>query len=109
MCGREQPPVVDSIHSRSGAAHFDSPLRTGAGTARAYAGPRAANRPSTAIANRYELRKHLGRGRYGEVYEAIDRSFSDPQLRLEHAVALHLLSERISRQTRVLQKLEACY
>ena len=61
------------------------------------------------LLSRYVLREHLGRGRYGEVYEAVDRSFSDPQLCQEHAVALHLLSERISCQTRVLQNLEACY
>ncbi len=59
------------------------------------------------VLSRYVLRKHLGRGRYGETYEAVDRSFSDPQLRQEHAVALQLLSERVSCQTRVLEKLEA--
>ena len=61
------------------------------------------------VSNRYVLRKHLGRGRYGEVYEAVDRSFSDPQLGREHAVALHLLSEPVSLQAHVLEKLEACY
>ena len=61
------------------------------------------------VANRYVLTAHLGTGRYGEVYDAVDRSLSDPQLRLEHRVELHLLHSRIAQQTRLLQKLESSY
>jgi serine/threonine protein kinase len=61
------------------------------------------------VANRYVLKSHLGTGRYGEIYEAVDRSLSDPQMRLEHSVALHLLHPRIAKHTRLLQKLESSY
>jgi serine/threonine protein kinase len=61
------------------------------------------------VGGRYVLKSHLGRGRYGEIYEAVDRSLSDPQIQQEHCVALHLLHERIAQQTRLLQKLEASY
>jgi serine/threonine protein kinase len=61
------------------------------------------------VANRFVLRTHLGRGRYGEVYEALDRSLSDPQMGQEHSVALHLLHDRVREQTRLLQKLEGAY
>lgn len=68
-----------------------------------------AREPGSVIAKRYVLKAHLGRGRYGEVYEAVDRSLSDPNLGQEHTVALQLLNARVMRQTRLLQKLEACY
>ncbi|HLF11989.1 MAG TPA: serine/threonine-protein kinase, partial [Gammaproteobacteria bacterium] len=61
------------------------------------------------VANRFVLQTHLGRGRYGEVYEALDRSLSDPQMRQEHSVALHLLHDEFRSQTRLLQKLENSY
>lgn len=68
-----------------------------------------AREPGSVIAKRYVLKARLGRGRYGEVYEAVDRSLSDPALGQEHTVALHLLNARVMRRTRLLQKLEACY
>ena len=61
------------------------------------------------VANRYVLKAHLGSGRYGEIYAAVDRSLSDPELHLEHRVALHFLHRRISQQTRLLRKLESGY
>jgi hypothetical protein len=61
------------------------------------------------VANRYLLKSYVGKGRYGEVYKAVDRSLSDPQLQQEHAVALHLLYDRITQQTPFLQKLESSY
>jgi serine/threonine protein kinase len=61
------------------------------------------------VANRYILKRRLGTGRYGEIYEAVDRSLSDPQMQLEHSVALHLLHPRIAKHTRLLQKLESSY
>jgi serine/threonine protein kinase len=54
------------------------------------------------VANRYAVVRHLGTGRYGEIYEAVDRSLSG-------AVALHLLSDRVAQQTRLLKKLESSY
>jgi len=61
------------------------------------------------IGDRYVLKTHLGTGRYGEIYVAVDRTLSDPQMRLEHLVALHLLHTDVARQTRLLQKLETSY
>jgi eukaryotic-like serine/threonine-protein kinase len=61
------------------------------------------------VANRYVLKAHLGSGRYGEIFAAVDRSLSDPQLHLEHRVALHFLHRRISEQTQLLRKLESGY
>lgn len=61
------------------------------------------------VADRYVLRKHLGRGRYGDTYEALDRNSADPRLEAERGVVLHLLSARLSRDPRALSKLEACY
>src|SRR5512143_2719946 len=59
------------------------------------------------VADRYVLKAHLGRGRYGEVYRAVDRALSDPQIGQEQSVALHLLHHRLSEQTGLLQKLES--
>jgi serine/threonine protein kinase len=54
------------------------------------------------VANRYSLIRHVGTGRHGEIYEAVDRSLSG-------SVALHLLNDRMAQQTRLLQKLESAY
>ena len=64
-------------------------------------------KPGVVIADRYVLKSHLGRGRYGEVYEAVDRSPSAPGQ--DGRVALHLLDHRAARQMHLLQKLEAAY
>jgi serine/threonine protein kinase len=61
------------------------------------------------VADRFVLRAHLGRSRFGQVYKALDRKWSDPQLRLEQYVALHVLDERMRAQTRLLRKLESSY
>ena len=61
------------------------------------------------IGDRFVVKAHLGRGRSGERYEAIDRSLSDPDLSSERCVVLHFLNARVARQARVLQKLEASY
>ena len=65
--------------------------------------------PGSVVADRYTLEAHLGTGRYGEIYRAVDRLLSDPLLLQEHRVALHLLHPRIAQQTRLLQKLESSY
>ena len=61
------------------------------------------------VADRYVLKAHLGRGRYGEIYRAVDRALSDPQIGQEHYVALHLLPHRLAQQTTLLQKLESSH
>jgi serine/threonine protein kinase len=61
------------------------------------------------IAGRYVLKAYLGTGRYGEVFEAVDRSLSDPLLQREEGVVLHLLHDRVAEETRLLQKLETSY
>src|SRR5262249_21357631 len=63
----------------------------------------------TLIGDRFVVKAHLGRGRSGERYEAIDRSLSDPNAATERCVVLHFLNGRVAQQTRVLQKLEASY
>jgi serine/threonine protein kinase len=63
----------------------------------------------TVVADRFVLRAHLGRSRFGQVYKALDRKWSDPQLGLEQYVALHVLDERMRAQTRLLRKLESSY
>ncbi len=65
--------------------------------------------PGSVVADRYTLEVHLGTGRYGEIYRAVDRLLSDPSLLLEHRVALHLLHPRVAQHTRLLQKLESSY
>ncbi len=65
--------------------------------------------PGSVVADRYTLEAHLGTGRYGEIYRAVDRLLSDPLLLQEHRVALHLLHPRIAQHTRLLQKLESSY
>ena len=61
------------------------------------------------VGKRYVLEAYLGESRYGQVYKALDRSLSDPQLRLEHHVGLHLLGDEIRSQTHLLRKLESSY
>lgn len=65
--------------------------------------------PGSVIGDRFVLRAHLGEGRYGHVYKALDRAWSDGQLRLEQHVALHVLDERVRAQTQLLRKLETSY
>ena len=65
--------------------------------------------PGSVVADRYTLEAHLGTGRYGEIYRAVDRLLSDPLLLQEHRVALHLLHPRVAQHTRLLQKLESSY
>ena len=61
------------------------------------------------VADRYVLKAYLGRGRYGEIYRAVDLALSDPQIGQEHSVALHLFPHRLSQQTTLLQKLESSH
>jgi serine/threonine protein kinase len=61
------------------------------------------------IGDRFVIKAHLGRGRSGERYEAVDRSLSDPNVPTERCVVVHFLNGRIAQQTRVLQKLETSY
>jgi len=61
------------------------------------------------IGDRFVVKAHIGRGRNGERYEAIDRSLSDPDVQSERSVVLCILNARVAQQTRVLEKLEASY
>jgi serine/threonine protein kinase len=61
------------------------------------------------VGDRFVVKAHLGRGRSGERYEAVDRSLSDPDTASERLVVLHFLNGRDAQQTRVLQKLETSY
>jgi serine/threonine protein kinase len=61
------------------------------------------------VGDRFVVKAHLGRGRSGERYEAVDRSLSDPDTASERLVVLHFLNARVAQQTRVLQKLETSY
>ncbi len=61
------------------------------------------------VGERFVVRAHLGRGRNGERYEAVDRSLSDPDVTNERRVVLHFLNGRVAQQTQVLQKLETSY
>lgn len=88
------------------SAHNAIPAGTGS-----FPGPSAAPRreAGSVVADRFVVCAHLGQCRYGQVYEAIDRAWSDGQLGLEQHVALHVLDDRIRSQTRLLRKLESCY
>jgi protein tyrosine kinase/Calx-beta domain-containing protein len=61
------------------------------------------------VGDRFVVKAHLGRGRSGERYEAVDRSLSDPDTASERLVVLHFLNGLVAQQTRVLQKLETSY
>jgi serine/threonine protein kinase len=61
------------------------------------------------VGERFVVKAHLGRGRLGERYRAVDRSLSDPDLANERCVVLHFLNTRVAQQTRLLQKLETSY
>jgi serine/threonine protein kinase len=110
--------MSESTHSNDSGDRGDAPGARAARSSRD-AGVRTAEQVSrgaveardlgSVVANRYILKRRLGTGRYGEIYEAVDRSLSDPQMQLEHSVALHLLHPRIAKHTRLLQKLESSY
>ena len=61
------------------------------------------------VGERFVVKAHLGRGRLGERYGAVDRSLSDPDVASERSVVLNFLNGRVAQQTRLLQKLETSY
>jgi serine/threonine protein kinase len=61
------------------------------------------------VGGRYLIKRRLGDGRYSDVYLAVDETLSDPSLKQEHRVALHLFHAHVAKQARVLQKLEQVY
>ena len=58
------------------------------------------------VAGRFVLQERLGRGRYGPIYKALDRSLSEALIGVEHHVALHELHPRIATQPVLLERLE---
>ena len=58
------------------------------------------------MAGRFVLQQRLGRGRYGPIYKALDRSLSEALIGVEHHVALHELHPRIATQPILLERLE---
>jgi hypothetical protein len=59
------------------------------------------------VAGRYVLKAHLGRGRYGPIYKALDRTLSGTEPGQEHHVALHELHERLLEAAGLHDRLEA--
>jgi serine/threonine protein kinase len=58
------------------------------------------------VAGRFVLQQRLGRGRYGPIYKALDRSLSEALIGVEHHVALHELHPRIATQSTLVDRLE---
>ena len=58
------------------------------------------------VAGRFVLLQRLGRGRYGPIYKALDRSLSEALIGVEHHVALHELHPRIATQQTLIERLE---
>ena len=58
------------------------------------------------VAGRFVLQQPLGRGRYGPIYDALDRSLSEALIGVEHHVALQELHPRIATQPILLERLE---
>jgi serine/threonine protein kinase len=61
------------------------------------------------VGDRFLIKAHLGKGRAGELYEAVDLSPADSQTRRKRSVVLHLLNARVAQQTQLLLKLETSY
>ena len=74
--------------------------------ARAVGGESARWAVGTVVAGRFVLQERLGRGRYGRIYKALDRSLSEALIGVEHHVALHELHPRIATQPILLERLE---
>lgn len=58
------------------------------------------------VAGRFVLQQRLGRGRYGPIYKALDRSLSEALIGVEHHVALQELHPRIATQPLLIERLE---
>jgi hypothetical protein len=58
------------------------------------------------VAGRFVLRQRLGRGRYGLVFNALDRALSDAQLGVEHHVVLEELPPWIAERATFIECLE---
>lgn len=58
------------------------------------------------VAGRFVLQQRLGRGRYGLVFKALDRAFSDPQIGVEHHVVLEELPPWIAERATFIECLE---
>jgi hypothetical protein len=58
------------------------------------------------VAGRFVLEQRLGRGRYGPIYKALDRSLSEALIGVEHHVALQELHPRIAMQSTLVDRLE---
>jgi hypothetical protein len=58
------------------------------------------------VAGRFVLQRRLGRGRYGLVFKALDRAFSDPRVRVEHHVVLQELPPWIAERATFIECLE---
>ena len=61
------------------------------------------------VGDRFLIKAHLGKGRAGELYEAVDLSPSDTHTRRKRSVVLHLLNARVAQQKQLLLKLETSY
>jgi len=83
----------------------DDPVPTVA-PARAGGGENAPWVVGNVVAGRFVLQQRLGRGRYGPIYKALDRSLSEALIGVEHHVALHELHPRIATQPILLERLE---
>ena len=83
----------------------DDPVPTVA-AARAGGGENAPWAVGNVVAGRFVLQQRLGRGRYGPIYKALDRSLSEALIGVEHHVALHELHPRIATQPILLERLE---
>ncbi len=89
------------------AASGSSPRSADAGAARGDV--HSVRLVGSIVGERFVVKAHLGRGRLGERYQAVDRSLSDPDVASERAVVLHFLNARAAQQTRLLRKLETSY
>lgn len=63
----------------------------------------------TLLGERYLLKRHLGAGRFAEVYLAVDQAFSTPELRHERQVALHLVHRHVEKRQSMLKKLQQAH
>jgi serine/threonine protein kinase len=57
-------------------------------------------------AGRFVLEQRLGKGRYGTVFKALDRALSEPQIGVEHHVALQELPPWIAERATFIECLE---